>query len=90
MRDVEHAAGLFMNGLAAAFYSVRPSGFQIVRPSPTLAAASQGICQRHVSQLLFNAIAGHYYQKPYVDSQGEKDIILTCQFVKLRRSAFLC
>jgi len=27
MRDVEHAAGLFMNGLAAAFYSVRLSGF---------------------------------------------------------------
>ena len=27
MRDVEHAAGLFTNGLAAAFYAVRLSGY---------------------------------------------------------------
>jgi hypothetical protein len=26
MREVEHAAGLFTNGLAAAFYAIRLSG----------------------------------------------------------------
>ena len=38
MRDVEHAAGLFMNGLAAAFYEIRLSGFQVVRLSPIFVA----------------------------------------------------
>jgi hypothetical protein len=34
MQDVEHAAGLLINGLAATFYAIWLSGFQVVWLSP--------------------------------------------------------
>ena len=42
MRDVEHAAGLFTNGLATSFYAVRLSGFLAFRLSGFLAFRLSG------------------------------------------------
>ena len=60
MRDVEHAAGLFTNGLAASFYASRLSGFhfqEIIPPSDDR-VQHKSLIDQHICDKIQLAIFG--------------------------------